>query len=81
MERYLSSLCLKASTEHPDKFRMWAGSVLNNLGPLIPKLASLIDCICLEVLRFMAGTVQERPLRGFQYSWMPEFSNCEKLGT
>ena len=69
--RYLSRLRLKVSTEHPDIFLIFIGSVLNSLGPLIPKLLYLTVWKCLDPLVLTDGTMQLRPLRGFQTYLMP----------
>ena len=66
VDRYLSRLRLKVSTEHPVIFLISFGSVLNNLGPFTPKLLYLTILKCLDALELTDGTEQFRPLRGCQ---------------
>ena len=69
--RYLSRLRLKVSTEHPVIFLILIGSMLKSLGPLTPKLLYLTVWKCLDPLVLTDGTMQLRPLRGFQTYLMP----------
>ena len=66
VDRYLSRLHLKASTEHPVLFLIYFGSVLKSLGPLTPKLLYLTVWKCIDPLELTDGTEQLRPLRWCQ---------------